>query len=401
MKKIKNVTIKNLKILKDISLDLGDLTLITGVNSSGKSTFIQSLLLLKQNQELIKKINNNKFLEYSLQKNNVSKEDQELNNKVLELLKRDNKSPLDLNGKYVKLGEKKDIFNQGTYNENIILNIEPEDIEIFQYIYNNKDLSIDIISKNKVPVESIVNLFADDFQYINTDRIQPNTTYSLSEIEIRKNLIGLKGEYTAHYLDENRHNSLNIIKLQHKKAKTKQLLENVSLWLGEISNGIEVLAKKYSDIQKVGLSYKYTFGNDVTNEYTPMNVGFGITYVLPIIVAILKSKPNDLLIIENPESHLHPAGQSKIAELCAIASSNGVQIIVETHSDHFLNGIRVATKEEILKPEDSKVYFFEKEDETMSTKVHKLEIDENGRINQDWPEGFFDEWDNKLNELIW
>ena len=114
----------------------------------------------------------------------------------------------------------------------------------------------------------------------------------------------------------------------------------------------------------------------------------------------MKSKPDDLLIIENPESHLHPAGQSKIAELCAIASSQGVQIIIETHSDHFLNGIRVATKKEILKPESSQIYYFRKEKNELETKIDKLNIDKNGKIDE-WPIGFFDEWDNKLDELLW
>jgi predicted ATPase len=211
-------------------------------------------------------------------------------------------------------------------------------------ICNSKDLTVSLNSKDDDLSKYNHSLFSDEFQYINTDRIQPDTTYPLSELSIRKNLIGFKGEYTAHYLDVNRHEDLTIKDLVHNNAHTEQLLENVSLWLSEVSNGIEVLAKKHSDIHRASLSYKYTFGDNITNEYKPMNVGFGITYVLPIIVAILKSKPDDLLIIENPESHLHPAGQSKIAELCAIASSNGVQIIVETHSDHFLNGIRVATK---------------------------------------------------------
>ena len=142
---------------------------------------------------------------------------------------------------------------------------------------------------------------------------------------------------------------MNINTLRHPSSKTNQLLENVSLWLGEISNGIDISTKVYNELQQVNLTYNYIYGDNRSNEFTPLNVGFGITYVLPIIVAILKSKPDDLLIIENPESHLHPAGQSKIAELCAIASSQGVQIIIETHSDHFLNGIRVATKKEILK----------------------------------------------------
>ena len=198
----------------------------------------------------------------------------------------------------------------------------------------------------------------------------------------------------------NRHQSLKINKLIHPSSKTNQLLENVSLWLGEISKGIDISAKVYNELQQVNLTCNCIYGDNKSNEFTPLNVGFGISYVLPIIVAVLKSKPDDLLIIENPESHLHPAGQSKIAELCAIASSQGVQIIIETHSDHFLNGIRVATKKEILKPESSQIYYFRKEKNELETKIDILNIDKNGKIDE-WPIGFFDEWDNKLDELLW
>ena len=186
-----------------------------------------------------------------------------------------------------------------------------------------------------------------------------------------------------------------------ENTKTDRLLDNVSFWLSEISNGVKVLPKKHLDTHQASLSYQYTYGENTTNEYSPLNVGFGITYALPIIMAILKSKPNDLLIIENPESHLHPAGQSKIAKLCAIAVANGVQIIVESHSDHFLNAIRVATKQDILKPEDSAIYYFSKIADSMETKVEQLLIDKDGSINKDWPEGFFDEYRNLLDELLW
>jgi predicted ATPase len=181
---------------------------------------------------------------------------------------------------------------------------------------------------------------------------------------------------------------------------TDQLLENVSKWLAEMSHGIDILITVHEPLQLASLTYQYVYGEHTTAQYTPLNIGFGITYVLPVIVAILKSTPNDLLIIENPESHLHPAGQAKIAELCAIAASCGVQIIIETHSDHFLNGVRVATKKQTLKPEESQVYYFEKKKERLETIAHPLNIDKEGRINE-WPTGFFDEWDNKLNELLW
>ncbi len=396
--KIDRVKIKNFKILKDIDITLSDLTLITGINSSGKSSFIQSLLLLKQNQQNLR--------DTSIRNNNVKtlKEKNELSELEKDMLKLyDNQNTtISLNGDYLKLGDKKNILNSNIYKEDIFIELglknNKNEVDYYKIHFNNENLIINI--NNNFTFEYILNIFHDDFQYITTDRISPTITYPLSEFHINKNLIGLNGEYTAHYLAENRHKVLDIKALQHPNAKTEQLLENVSLWLGEISNGIDISTKVYPELQQANLTYSYVYGDNKTDEYTPLNVGFGVTYVLPIIVAILKSKPNDLLIIENPESHLHPAGQVKIAELCAIASSCGVQIIVESHSDHFLNGVRVATKKDILKPENSQIYYFEKDDKTISTKIHKMNIDKDGKIDN-WVNGFFDEYANQLDELLW
>lgn len=94
------------------------------------------------------------------------------------------------------------------------------------------------------------------------------------------------------------------------------------------------------------LGYEFTQqGLGFTNEYTPQNVGFGISYSLHVITAILKAKDGDLIIIENPESHVHPRGQAELGKLIALAAINNIQIIIETHSDHIINGIRVAVKE--------------------------------------------------------
>lgn len=363
--KIDRIKIKNFKSLKDIDINLSNLTLLTGINSTGKSSVIQSILLFKQNQE--------KF--YSLRGSKI----------------------INSNDKYVRIGNIKDILYEEIFDENIEIKILNKNT--IQNLELNTDTleieNITIISEEK---ENIFNIFFDDFQYIETDRISPQIFYSLSA-EIDNNLIGTTGEYTAHYLAENRHKDINIKTLKHLNSKTSQLLENVSLWLGEISSEIEIKTKIYKELNQVSLTYRYSYGNNVTSEYTPLNIGFGITYVLPIIVSILKAKKGDLLIIENPESHLHPAGQSKVAELCAIASANGVQIIVETHSDHFLNGIRVATKNKIIKPEQSQVYYFRKEDGELETIIDKINIDKNGGIDR-YPKGFFDQFDDDLDALL-
>ncbi len=385
--KIDRVKVKNFKSLRDVDLSLSNLTLLTGVNSSGKSSFIQTLLLLKQNQNSLKQLGYYKMIE-KLEAENIN---------ILEQIDiMANNTFLIMDDKYVSLGEYKDVLYQNVFDENIEIQInEHSDYLKIEY---NSDLKINI---NQAVTSGMLeyNLFLKDFQYIKTDRISPQRVYPLSDIDIQNNLIGLSGEFTAHYLTENKNKNLFIEKLKHKDSSTNQLLENTSLWLSEVSENIDIDATVDRSLNSAKLTYNYKYNKGRTNNFNPLNVGFGITYVLPIIVAILKSKSGDLIIIENPESHLHPAGQAKIAELCAIASSCGVQIIIETHSDHFLNGVRVATKREILKPEDSSIYYFRKDRDELETKVDKINIDEHGNIDN-YPKGFFDEWDNKLDELL-
>lgn len=105
--------------------------------------------------------------------------------------------------------------------------------------------------------------------------------------------------------------------------------------------------------------------------------------------------------MENPESHLHPKGQSKIGSLIAYAAQSGVQIILETHSDHIINGIRVAVKQQKLEKKNVKIFYFERfvNDIEMQTIVYNILIDDNGELNN-YPKGFFDEWDEQLSKLL-
>ena len=84
----------------------------------------------------------------------------------------------------------------------------------------------------------------------------------------------------------------------------------------------------------------------------------------------------------------------------AAAGAGGVQIILETHSDHVLNGIRVAVKKGKINPEKTGLFYFYKDiEDSYRHKVMCPVLDENGRLDE-WPAGFFDEWDNALLELL-
>jgi predicted ATPase len=142
-------------------------------------------------------------------------------------------------------------------------------------------------------------------------------------------------------------------------------------------------------------------GQVPSRAYRSTNVGFGLTYVLPVITALLSADPGSLVIIENPEAHLHPRGQVRMGELMALASSAGVQVITETHSDHVLNGIRLAVHSGRLAPNRVRLLYFGREVDKSGIKarIFQPEIDADGRID-DWPEGFFDEFERSLEQLF-
>lgn len=373
--KLHSITIKNFKSLKDVAINLSHLTLIAGINSSGKSSLIQALLLMKENKSILKSLST---LDYTQ-------------------LKKIGFSTSLSSGEYTDLGNNKQWLSYDSSDDNIYFNINAGN-KVLEMITETKS---DFDLKKSTGEHTLLDLFEDDcFCYLKTDRVPPASDFPFSEEKVNKNLIGLKGEYAAHLLAVKNHHILAIKALKHPESVTEHLLENVSHWLAEISSGVTVSAKTYPELQRASLSYQYEYGGDTTSHLSPLHVGFGLTYVLPVIVAILKSKAGDFIIIENPESHLHPKGQAKIAELCAIAAHHGVQIIVETHSDHFLNGLRVATKKNRIKPEESQIYYFAKQKGELNTQAHAINIDKDGKLD-DWPAGFFDEWDNQLDKLLW
>jgi predicted ATPase len=135
--------------------------------------------------------------------------------------------------------------------------------------------------------------------------------------------------------------------------------------------------------------------SDDTDFHRPIHVGFGLTQVFPIIVAALSASKDDILMIENPEVHLHPAGQAQMGQFLAEVSASGIQVILETHSDHVLNGIRRSVKANKLKSEQAAIYFFRPRADD-ETQVINPQLDESGNIDS-WPDGFFDQFDKDMN----
>ena len=137
-------------------------------------------------------------------------------------------------------------------------------------------------------------------------------------------------------------------------------------------------------------------GDIATRRFRATNVGFGLSYTLPVILALL-AEPGTLCLIENPEAHLHPRGQTKLAELAARASLADVQVLVETHSDHFMDGVRIAVRDGLISPDKTTIHYFERPDG--ETVVTSPQIDDDGRLST-WPAGFFDQHEENLEKLL-
>jgi predicted ATPase len=170
-----------------------------------------------------------------------------------------------------------------------------------------------------------------------------------------------------------------------------------------VSPGVELDLSELPGAEKILLRFKFKLGKDrlVSEPQKPQHVGFGLSYVLPVIVSLLMAEPGRLIIIENPEAHLHPRGQAELGNLIARAAAAGAQLFIETHSDHIINGIRVAVKEGVLDEKQAQILFFDRittETEQYS-KVTPIYFDKQGELSS-YPIGFLDEWGNQLSKIM-
>ena len=134
-------------------------------------------------------------------------------------------------------------------------------------------------------------------------------------------------------------------------------------------------------------------------ELTPFNLGAGVSYLAKILILGLSLKQDDLLIVENPEVHLHPKAISKLADFFVSLAKGGIQVVLETHSEHIVNKVRWAVFKEKISEQDVQIYYGKNaEEEFVSLNINKQGryIDKNGKIVK-FPKGFFD---SDLDELL-
>ncbi|MBB5646980.1 DUF3696 domain-containing protein [Pedobacter cryoconitis] len=371
---IKQIDILNFKSLSDFQIPCTNLNLFTGTNGAGKSSALQSMLLLRQSY----------LSRYFYDDDDT-------------IFLGDEQS-------LVNLGTYKDVFySKAKKNSCIDFGIKFLDgklnFQTVKYSSDNKDLN-SIIGKLTTGIKDLkgISLFNDNFQYLAAERISPKEDYP--RFKSNETSLGKDGSFTAHFLEKFGNKDVQIEAFAtFAEIRSLALIDHVNFWMGRISENIQVQTKENLATNRVELFFRYINQDGVPGQdFKPSNVGFGITHTLPIVVAILAAKTGDLLVIENPETHLHPAGQSKLAQLFSIAAANNIQLMIETHSDHIVNGIRVAIKKQIIDNMAITINYFSK-NSLNDTQLEQIYLDDDGGLSA-WPNGFFDEWDKLLNDLL-
>ena len=232
---------------------------------------------------------------------------------------------------------------------------------------------------------------ARHFTYLSAERLGPRAHFRASSVPADEVEVGVHGERSAHVLDVLGDRPRPFEDRAHPEADADQpplLKYDVERWLAEIARRTEIFATRYPGSSLTQLKFKS--GADAV---TAPNMGFGLTYVLPIILGGLLAGRGSFFIVENPEAHLHPRGQSRIGMFLAWLASKGVQVLIETHSDHVINGIRLAIADRQYLPSNKAVlHFFGAEDDVPGAKTSEsLLFRDDGSISH-WPKGFFDQY---------
>ena len=353
------IRLGNFKRFTDVTLRIADLTILTGANGAGKTSVLHSLLLARQ------------------------------------MTRNPHQTYVELNGvDTLELGGTEDVIHREAADE--LATIEIFDTKSVRWRWsfgsagNRRTLNAAVVDKPS-DYEGAIGKPPPWFTYLCAERLGPRDVLSASADDVGELGVGPRGEFVAQVLASFGRARVRVGRLAEETLETKLtgLLHQTESWMGKIVRPTQIDAEWFPNTSVTRLRFK---NPGLRAEWTRApNAGFGISYALPVIVAALRAEAGGLLLVENPEAHLHPAGQSAIGSFLAKVAADGVQVFIETHSDHVLNGIRVSVAEGTaeLSEEQTVIHFFRGEDDAEKA-VESVELRRTGQLTH-WPAGFFDQ----------
>lgn len=351
-----SLNIDSFKCFKENTFfEFNNITLLTGSNSVGKSSVIQSLLLLK-----------------IISQDSLSDPDS-----LIELDLNDEEYALNL-------GTYDDIKNKSNDDYEDFMKSDSKDI---RFVLDGAAASIKIQDNldadNKIQVRSneesivLIKKHLDCcFVYLNAERQSPRYEYRNTD---NNDLCDCHGRNTGDVIQKHETDNCSSIR-SFDFSRGKKWKVELDKWIEYIFPGVML---------QISQSTKDSYQVKVLGNAAP-NVGFGITYALPILVSGLTVQEGGILIVENPEAHLHAKAQSNMGYFLARMAAAGIRVIIETHSEHIVNGIRrmIVQKQTEMSAEDVTIYFFQ--DKNGDKKIMNIGMDNKGNLSE-FPEDFFDQ----------
>lgn len=443
------ISIQNFKSIKDLqNFEIKPFTIIAGVNSSGKSSFIQLLLLLKQTIELnssnqpfyldgelykvreFKDIIYNKDLQnrlgvsFGFNKGEVSR----INSPDMRIFNHHDNFETEISLQFDFLNETiivrdfgirinlpegiKDqiiscefnvegnysidtntaFFGEGLWNDDALKKVI---FLSFYPLYYEKKVG-DILEKEFLKIDwakTLINSFFNNITYIGPLREQPKDEYSF--LKSHKN-VGTKGEFVAQILEEHADERTHFYRIIEQesgiiyKNETKSLTDVVKYWMCEVFDVTEDI-----HTEKINETYKIVLKNKSGLSTSIKHVGFGISQLLPIIVEGLRMPNDGTLILEQPEIHLHPKVQSLLFDFLYGLTLQGKTVIVETHSSHFITRMRRRIAEDESNKMDDHINLTFIENDIFRT----IELDDYGTLNY-FPKDFIEQSNTELRAIV-
>ena len=377
---IKTIYLQNYKCFqKEQAIKLAPVTLMYGKNGRGKSSVAQALLLLGQTMRI---------------------------NNGVELLS--------FIGEFVKQGTFEEIISKPSKENTFAITLETdkENVRMGFSAYEEKPqlarLSMFIVNgTNRLEVQTTYTDGVASGNAVEDNGEAPKAVGVTSDIDILQNLknisfvsAGRLGPVNAtnrndslrpDWVGVNGENLINVL-----AGKGTEFIKKVEQFLSQILSGAAIrIPDPKAEIINLQLN-----SADGTTYFRPINVGFGYSYVLPVIVATLLAEDGSILIIEKPEAHLHPGAQSRLTKFVIdMAREKNLQVLIETHSDHVVNGMRIAMKQNKLKPKEGIIVHFAHESEDVNPTIDFITCDKNGTLSN-YPDDFMDEWTQQMLELV-
>ncbi len=430
---LSEITLKNFKCFKNnTKIPVKRINLFTGINGGGKSTVLQTLLMMKQSPEVRKNthqiffngscvelgsfrdvknssLSHSEAIEFAYK---FKEEDDHVNIHYVFRADENDGMLADIekmniniryNNKEFKYPLEKKMYESENSVETYYEVTVPRQADLIEE-YGSKIITLENMSLSKDYRELFIEDEHLDFihrnidftktHYISADRIGPKDFY------LRQNLadfptVGSKGEFTADILSRKKNEPVyDFLSVDQDAPQT--VLDQTEAWIGIVFGEGKIRIKPLEANIIIMQMSSQNFGRSRNLLYKPVNVGFGYSYALPIIVSGLIAEEGEILIIENPEAHLHPSAQSQLSKFLAKVSACGVQVFIESHSDHILNGLRVAVLDEVIKPDELNIIYFQRDE---SHQFIEIPVRKGGSI-EDWPDGFCDQSDKDFKRLF-